>query len=334
MADDADLTGAVIDPEAGQADTPNDPNMPADSPLQAQALSGDDEYTQQLKKQHREDVDRADKYSQEQQQYIDHFEKSQSGQPSPPQLQQMPPLPQEAKGTMAQTVFNVLAVAATAFAVFGSRRNPYAQGAMMNGLGSLFKGIAEGKQDKVKEDSVKWHQLNESIQSENKQRLQDYKDILANKRLDLAQQMDLVKMKAQFHKDARLESEAGEKNLAKIQKNLEDKQKQLKDHASKTTKGTVPKNSVMLEDYRQRVLEKSSGKVDFNTDPDKAREVYSWSQFLKDSHRDQGKTAKAAEAPEKAADSADPLDLGLVTPKKMETQNQESVLGTGVTGGW
>ena len=334
MADDADSTGAVLDPEAGQADTPNDPNMPADSPLAAQALSGDDEYTKQLKAMHQQNLDRADRYSEQQQQLIDHFQKDQSSQPSTPQLQQMPPLPQEAKGTAVQAWFNVAAIAAVAFSMFGTRRNPYAQSALMGGLGSLFSGIAQGRQQKVKEDSVKWHQLNESIQSENKERLQNYKDIMANKRLDLSQQMDLVKMNAQFHKDVRLEGEAGEKNLAKIQKNIDDKQKQLKDHAAKSTKGTVPKNSVMLEDYRQRVLEKSSGKVDFNNDPDKAREVYSWSQFLKDSHRDQGKATKTSEPPEKSADSADPLDLGLVTPKKMETQTQQSVLGTGTIGGW
>jgi hypothetical protein len=334
MADGDDLTGAVIDPEAGQAGMPNDPNAPDDG-LKSTALSGDDEYTQQLKQMHRKNVETADHYSEQQQALIDHFQKDASSQPSAPALQQVPPMSQEAKGTMAQTVFNVLAVAATAFAVFGTRRNGYSQGTLMSGLGSLFKGIAEGRQEKVKEDSVKWHQLNESVQAENKNRLQNYKDILANKKLDLGQQMDLIKMNAQFHKDVRLESEAGEKNLAKVQKNLEDKQKQLKDHAGKTTKGTVPKNSVLLEDYRQRVLEKTKGKVDFNNDPDAAREAYPWSQFLKDSHREQGKAPKdAPAAPDKSENSADPLDLGLVTPKKMDTQTQESVLGGGQSGGW
>jgi hypothetical protein len=323
------------DSEAGKAGMPDDPNMPKDSPLKSEALDGDDEYTKQLKEMHRQNVDRADRYAAQQQALIDHFQKQQSSQPQTPQLQQMPPMSQEAKGTAAQTVFNVLAVAATAFAVFGSRRNPYSQGAMMSGLGALFSGIAQGRQDKVKQDSVKWHQLNESVQSENKARLQNYKDILSNKRLDLQQQMDLIKMNAQFHKDLRLEGEASEKNLAKIQKNLEDKQRQLKDHAGKTTKGTVPHNSVMLEDYRQRVLEKSGGKVDFNTDPDGAREVYPWSQYLKDSHRDEGKKKPKEDVPDKSSESDDPLDIGLVKPKKMDTKTDESVLDSkGTGGGW
>jgi hypothetical protein len=253
-------------------------------------------------------------------------------------------MPTEAKHTATQTVFNVLAVAASAFLLFGARRNHGSQGALMSGLGELFKGVAQGRQQKVKEDSVKWHQLNESIQAENKGRLQTYKDVLANRKLNLGQQMDLIKMHAQFHKDQRLEEAADQRNLAAVQKNLENKQRQLKDHATRTTKGTVPKNSVMLEDYRQRVFEKSGGKVDFNTDPDKAREVYPWSEFLKDSHRDEARVAKKAQkdgaadttatpAPTKPQDKSADLDQhiaamfnGTGNQPKMDTKTNESVL--------
>jgi hypothetical protein len=289
MADDDDSTGAVIDedsepdPATEAASEPTSPSTPEGEQAYQDSLKERDEYTKQLKDQYSQDLKRSEAHSALQQFYIDKLAKDQESKPTPPEyLQQMPPLSQEMKGTAAQAVFNVLAVAATAFAVFGSRRNPYAQGAMMSGLGALFSGIAQGKADQVKKSSVDWHKYNEQIVAENKERLQGYKDILANKRLDLSQQMDLMRMKAEFYKDEKMEFAAKSKSLAAVHQNIQYKDKQIIDHQKKTTQGMTPKSSPAYNEWRQLVLEKSDGKSDINTPEGMnwAHENYPFSKYL------------------------------------------------------
>jgi hypothetical protein len=277
--------------QAGQtADTPSEPMPDAvpGSPESEQAyqdsLKASDEYTKQLKDQYQNDLKQSEQHSALQQFYIDKLAKDQEEKPPPPQYlqQQMPPMSQEMKGTAAQTVFNVLAVAASAFLVFGSRRNPYAQAAMMSGLGSFFSAISQGNPNKVKQSAADWHKYNEGIIAENKERLQGYKDILANKRLDLSQQMDLMRMKAEFYKDGKMESDAASKSLAAIHLNLKNKAAQIYDHQKRTTQGMTPKNSATFAEWRQLVMEQSGGKADINTPEGMnwAHENYPFSKFL------------------------------------------------------
>lgn len=248
----------------------------------------EDEYTEQLKNQYKTDLARSEKYAHEQQGFIDHFKQSQDDiknmqgqQPSALSApQQMPPMAPEAKAHITQNVLGVLAIAAIAFSVFGTRRNSYSQGAMMNGLGALFSGIAKGRMEKVKEDQIKWHQLNESIQKENAARLRDYKDILANKKLGLSQQMELIRLKAEFNRDANLASKAAAGDLAKVHQNLESKEKAKQKHAQLT-----PKTTEEHKRWRDMVFEKSSkagvGKLDVDTPEgyDWALHNYPLSQF-------------------------------------------------------
>lgn len=304
----------------------------------------DAEYTKQLQNQYQTDIKRAEAHAHDQQQFIDHFQQQMSNDPKPPQqIQQLPPAPEEQKGQVTQRVLQVAAIAAVAFSLFGKRRNPYAQGALMGGIGSLIQGYLQGNAEKHKEDTVKWHQLNEAIHTENRERLQDYKDILANKHLNLAQQMDLLKMKGEFYKSSRMENNAAKGDLAAIQKHVEHMEKGQAMHASNS-----PMSKADGENWRALVLEKSGGKADTKTQDGLkwAFENYPPSQYFnekKTARKIDPRTGKAAggfsgkEKPDTESD--DPLNLGIHKHKGPDAgggtgDQSPSVLGGGDTGGW
>lgn len=222
----------------------------------------DSEYTKQLQNQYETDIKRAESHAHEQQQYIDYFQKQMSNNPQPPQkIPQLPPAPEEQKGQVTQRVLQVAAIAAIAFSLFGKRRNGYSQGALMGGMGALIQGYMQGNAEKHKEDTVKWHQLNQSIIKENQQRQQEYKDLLENKRLTLGEQMKLMEMKGKFYDSNRMESNAQKQDLAAIHKHVYQHMEQW----NKTHMANSPMSKADSENWRALALEKSGGKADTKT---------------------------------------------------------------------
>jgi len=311
MADD----DSAPEPSQVEVDTPSDPNVPTDSPLapglkeDVQAEREDDEFNKLQQDIVKRTHDEHEKYRAEMQPFVDHFtQQMQTPDPPPPQNQPMPQLPQETKNRVAQTVAGLATIAAIAFTVFGRKSgNPYAQGAMMSCLGSLFAGIAQGRHAKAQEDAQKFHELWAIKNKENSERLQSYRETLANKRLDLSQQMDLIRMKAALHNDYELEATAEQKDLTGLVKNLESKRKANQ----KVINGLVGKTakdykSGPLAEWRQMVLEKSKGEIDparSDDEREKAYELYPFSQFLKD----RKETAKQIEEEKKKNEKPDPL---------------------------
>jgi len=307
------------DPSRVEVDAPSDPNVPADSPLAAglnedvPAEKQDDEYNKLQQDIVKRTHDEHEKYRAEMQPIVDHFTQQMQEPTAPPaQNQQMPQLPQDTKNRISQTVAGLATIAAIAFTVFGRKSgNPYAQGAMMSGLGSLFSGIAQGRHAKAQENAQKFHELWQIKNKENADRLASYRETLANKRLDLSQQMDLIRMKAALHHDHELQAVAEQKNLNGLVKNLEAKRKAQQ----KVVNGLVGKTakdyrSGPLAEWRQMILEKSKGEVDPARNDDereKAYELYPFSQFLKD----RKENAKQIEEEKKSSSSNDPLELGI-----------------------
>src|SRR6266704_3057241 len=226
MADD----DSAPEPSQVEVFTRIDPNVLTDSPLapglmvDVLAEREDDEFNKRQKDIVKRTHDEHEKYRAEMQPFVDHFtQQMQTPDPPPPQNQPMPQLPQETKNRVAQTVAGLATIAAIAFTVFGRKSgNPYAQGAMMSGLGSLFSGIAQGRHAKAQENAQKFHELWQIKNKENADRLASYRETLANKRLDLSQQMDLIRMKAALHHHE-LQAVAEQKNLNGLVKNLEAK---------------------------------------------------------------------------------------------------------------
>jgi hypothetical protein len=310
------------DPASIEVDTPSDPNVPADSPLAAglkedvpaiQAEKQEDEYNRHqqwlVKKTH----DEHERYRKEMQHYVDYFQQQTSTLNEPaPQQQAMPQMPQEAKNKAAESVMSVLAIAAIAFTVFGRKSgNSFAQAALMNGVGSMLQGYAQGRHQKAEDDKIKWHELWQMKNQENRDRLNDYRETINNKRLNLQQQMDLIRMKAQLHNDAELEAKAEQGNLNEVVKNLEAKRKAHQ----KVINGLVGANAKdyragPLREWREFVRSKSHGELDparGDDEREKAYELYPYDEFMKFKKE----TAKQIEEEKKKSSEKDPLDLGL-----------------------
>jgi hypothetical protein len=104
--------------------------MSGQSAIDANATkANDDEYTKQLQNQYETDLKRSEDHAHIQKQSEDYFNQkiAELGNMQPPsmlgQQQQMPPMAPQAKQHITATIFQVLAIAATAFSVFGTRRN-------------------------------------------------------------------------------------------------------------------------------------------------------------------------------------------------------------------
>jgi Tfp pilus assembly protein PilE len=308
-----------VDTSSPEVDTPSDPNVPSDSPLAA-GLKEDvtseqqqDEFNKLQQDLVKRIHDEHERYRAQMQPLVDHFQQSMTSQADmqPPQQSQIQ-MPQAAKNNAAQSVMSLLAIAAIAYTVFGRKSgNSFGQAALMNGLGSMFQGYAQGRHQKAEDDKAKWHELWQMKNQENKDRLQQYRETLANKRLDLSQQMDLIKMQAAQHHDFELELAAEQKNLNAVVKNLEAKRKAHQ----RVISGLVGANAKDYKsgpsaEWRQEVLEKSKGEIDparSDDEREKAYELYPYSQFLKD----RKETAKQIEEEKKKGSDKDPLDLGL-----------------------
>jgi hypothetical protein len=259
---DAAESGDKPPPDSTTTETP--PTAGGDESTATGDMHDDSEYTKQLQNQYETDIKRSEAHAHDQQQYIDYFQKQMANNPQPPQmqqLQQIPPAGQDQKAQVTQRVLQVLAIAAVAFSLFGRRRNGYAQGALMGGVGALINGFVQGQHEQQKEASSKWHGLNESIIKENQMRQQEYKDIMENKRLTLGEQMKLMEMKGKFYESNRMETNAQKQDLAAIHKHVYQQMEQW----NKTHMANAVMSKADKANWAALVLEKSDGKADIYT---------------------------------------------------------------------
>jgi hypothetical protein len=273
MADDDNneslYTASDPDPDPGSA-SPTDPTtteVPPTAGSDDSTATGnthdDAEYTKQLENQFQTDVKRSEAHAHDQQQYIDNIQKQMAdlqGMQPPQPLQQIPPASQDQKGQVTSRVLQVLAIAGVAFSLFGKRRNGYAQGALMGGLGSLIQGYMQGNHEQHNQNTKNWHQLNESIIKENQDRMNQYKAILGNKKLNLEEQMKLMAMKGKFYESNRMESNAQKQDLAAIHKHIA----HMADWQDKHRANAIMSKADKAK-WAALVLEKSDGQADVYT---------------------------------------------------------------------
>jgi hypothetical protein len=141
----------------------------------------------------------------------------QQGQP------QATPEQQANQGSIGQTLMQVASIIAIGSAVFGRHRNPYSQIVQQSAIGGFLSGIAQGQKDKAHDQLQNWNKAVELTDKLNKEDTQTYKDVLANRRLDLTQQMDLLKDVASQRGDMRMYEAATKNDLTSINKILDDK---------------------------------------------------------------------------------------------------------------
>lgn len=136
-----------------------------------------------------------------------------------------PPDPNAQKRTVGNILGQVISMGLIGAAVFGRSRNKWANAAMYSGAGSFIQGFTKGQNDAAKEQLQNWNKLVEYNSKINQEKDRTYNQILANKRLDLAQQMDVIHSVATRRGDLAMYKAVQSRDLNNIMKVIDDKMK-------------------------------------------------------------------------------------------------------------
>jgi hypothetical protein len=162
--------------------------------------------------------------SQSQSMWTDFQKKMSEMQATPaPQLQQTPPAPTtKDKLNWGTAIGDVLSMVAIASTIFGKHRGGYAQAIQMSAVGAFVNGYTQGKEKVAQAGLEQWKEQTSLIEKQNAQQLQVYKETLADKKLTLQEQMDVIKEQAAMTNNARLYQAAATKNLTELVKTIHD----------------------------------------------------------------------------------------------------------------
>lgn len=231
--------------------------------------------------------------------------------PTPPEHMAIPTPPDQQRqqnGTIGTMLAQGIMIAGIASVVFGRRHNPWATAAITSGMGSFINGYTKAQHDLATEQMQNWNKSVEYAVKMNQEADRTYNEILANKRLDLTQQMDLIKTIAAQRQDVEMYKAATTKDLNQIIRVVEQHEKAN----SAMSRAQIDVNSraanIWLKSkvgnaWSMYVMDQSKKDGDF-IDPTandggasfrKARDKYPPSQWM-DSHTTSGAAKKAAGA--------------------------------------
>jgi hypothetical protein len=190
--------------------------------------------------------------------YYDQYEKAlKESPPPPPQYQQYqpPPTVEANRKNLFTSLLHFAAIAvplAVAFGHKGGRAGWAAIGALGHGLENLMKG----NEAQYKDSMEQWRYQNEQIRETNTQKMDMYKNVLANKKLSMDQQMDLIGVISKQFGDEKLHDATKIKDWQHTYDNLLKKEGALQKHKEweqkeyPTLQKQLGKDKEMLE-YRQ-----------------------------------------------------------------------------------
>lgn len=214
--------------------------------------------------------------------------------PEPPKFEKELPYPGSAqdpnrqKQNVGQIFGQVAALATVAAVVFGKRHGQWGRAIQQQGIGEFLKAYRAGQQQAAREQLINWQKANEVIRDENRQRAQDYKDILADRHLTLSEQHEAIMELAQSRQDYKLYQAAASKDLAGILANFAAKDK-ADIHNSKAALSiltTVQKEyftNAKVDSWVDGVKTQTKGKLDPLSSPEALREAeqkYPMSQWI------------------------------------------------------
>jgi hypothetical protein len=147
--------------------------------------------------------------------------------PTPPTPRPFPaqPDPNQQKQTAGNLFGQILSLVAIGSAVFGKHRGPYGSAIAMSGAGAFLKAFSEGQHEQGKEALETWNKSVELTSKLNAEDRQTYNEILANKRLDLSQQHQLMADVADMKGDSVMYDAASRRDLNDVMKVLANKMK-------------------------------------------------------------------------------------------------------------
>jgi hypothetical protein len=135
------------------------------------------------------------------------------------------PDPQQQKQNVGQIFGNIMALVAIGSAVFGKHRGPYGSAIAMSGAGAFLNAFSKARNQEGKEALQYWNKSVELTSKQNAEDTRTYNEILANKRLDMTQQMDLLRTVAAQRQDSAMYTAAANKDLNNVMKVMSNKLK-------------------------------------------------------------------------------------------------------------
>lgn len=199
--------------------------------------------------------------------------------PLPPDQQQ---LGQQQRGGVGTILAQGLIIGGILSAVFGRRHNPWANAALYSGMGSFIDGFTKAQHETATEQLQNWNRSVEYATKMNQEADRTYNETLANRRLDLTQQMDIIKTVAAQRQDVEMYKAATSKDLNQIIRVVENHEKAN----SALSRAQIDVNSRAANlwlkgqvgnSWSMYVIQKSGGTLDPTKDEAsfrKARELY------------------------------------------------------------
>jgi hypothetical protein len=226
------------------------------------------------------------------------------------QQQQQQQMPQAKKNDFLSAFGTMMAVVVPIALAFGMRGNGFAKGAMLAGLGEAIKNFVAGRQKAGQEDMKAFNEQAKAIKESNRERMQIYGKILADRKMELDDQFKMIHSVAQEFWDPYMAKAAAEKNMTAVQKQM-DNQYKANDRFSRGVAHANKKVDPNWTAYRNFVIGKSraEGKVvDPDTDPDAADKVIPYKQWYDQHSKDQSKDEKDQANKEATDPDAPPSD--------------------------
>lgn len=233
MADDdqPDTSGAMTlhsgYPEA-PSPTQTEPDQAEEPPRKSEDTLNESRrkaYFEQLERNYYESADRSNKMMAEIQDSVQKLQQvANAPVPKAPVPTALPAPPNEQqKGNTSEFVFNLLKFGALAVMAFGMRGRGYGHNAIYKGaIGAAIDGYYSGRKDVANAAMQLWEKNRETINAANRQQTASYKEVLADRRLDLAQKMDVINQKSKLLGDYRAFEASKNNNLIELQKMLYD----------------------------------------------------------------------------------------------------------------
>lgn len=228
--------------------------------------------------------------------------------PSVPEHMQIPPPPdqqqllQQQRGGVGTILAQGLILAGIASTIFGRRHNPWANAAMMSGMGSFIDGFTKAQHETATEQLQNWNHSVEYAVKMNQEADRTYNETLSNRRLDLTQQMDVIKAIAAQRQDVEMYKAANSKDLNQIIRVVEqhDRANGFMSRAQIDVNSRAANlwlKGQVGNSWSMYVIEKSGGTLDPTKDEAsfrKARELYPPVEWM-ESHTKGGAAKKEAQ---------------------------------------
>src|SRR5215475_10508144 len=251
--------------------------------------------------------------------------------PAPPQPYAAPAAPTQAQqGGLSEFIANLLKFGALAAIAFGSRGRG---GAILSkiAIGSALEGYAKGRRE-VTEQALQVYEKNRQYVNDlNRQQTQEYHNILADRRLTLSQQMDLINARARVYGDMNTADAARRQDLRAVLEKIE-AQRKLQDDTEKEQIRNRDKlydvlgKTQITAQYLEWLRQVSGGTVTLTgkSDPEEWNRIvaahpdWSFSSFLKWHHQQELKNVE-----EIARARREGVEEGKEKEQEQPTQSQE-----------